>query len=483
MNWVQKTRARHAPSVAVTDADNILSPTGTALVRSPRSTAGLNRGGLVNSITGMGGSADKSDGSFFVPNDIRSREILQTLYVQSWVAAKFIDIPVDDMFIRGRQWESEDETAIQQLEDLNDELEINDRIVDTMKAGRLYGTAVLVLMTREAPLDQPLIIERLREGDLANLLVFDRYSLKVDREVNDLFSPRYGRPEIYELQPTRTDQSSVRVHASRVIRFDGRRALRSDGWGSGYQTQWGVSEIVAAITEIMNDASIAQNIAHLVNEASVPVIKTQNFRDSLMNNVAADEPSIDDIGLAINIKRSIYRTLFMDVNDEYERVGVTFGGLDAIMDRWALRLASMAGIPATRFLSRSPVGLNATGESDMKNYAIHVAALQKRMLAPKLKLIDDVMARHLGIGSVPEYQWLPLTDLTELEQAEVSYKRAEAVGLLLDRFAIDQDEAREMVSGDELFGELGPMPEMPDLPELLHPTPEPPVSGQSPPAG
>ena len=60
----------------------------------------LTGGGYANPWTGAGGLADKSEGGFFTPTRLHNRAHLETLYVQSWAARNFIDIPVDDMPIR-----------------------------------------------------------------------------------------------------------------------------------------------------------------------------------------------------------------------------------------------------------------------------------------------------------------------------------------------------------------------------------------------
>ncbi|MCK4814686.1 hypothetical protein KA005_02860, partial [bacterium] len=80
---------------------------------------GLTSGGFQNLLTGAGTSLDKTEYSFYLPTRITSKNQLETLYIQSWAAKKFIDIPVDDMFIRWREFtdmENENVELIQQAE-------------------------------------------------------------------------------------------------------------------------------------------------------------------------------------------------------------------------------------------------------------------------------------------------------------------------------------------------------------------------------
>ena len=118
----------------------------------------------------------------------------------------------------------------------------------------------------------------------------------------------------------------------------------------------------------------------------------------------------------------------------------------------------MAGIPITRFLSASPAGMNATGESDAINYAIHVLAMQERF-SKKLRMLDEVMARSLGMREALDYEWLPLMNLSEKEQADIAKTKAEALALMMDRYAIFENETRIILSGDPVFGELEELPE------------------------
>ena len=114
-----------------------------------------------------------------------------------------------------------------------------------------------------------------------------------------------------------------------------------------------------------------------------------------------------------------------------------------------------ADIPMTRFLSQSPAGMNATGSSDADNYAIRVAAMQKRLLDPVLRKLDIMVARHAGLSEPPEYEWVPLTDLSEKDRAETAKLQGETLNLAYTDGVIDEDEYRERLSQNEFWGELG----------------------------
>ena len=171
--------------------------------------------------------------------------------------------------------------------------------------------------------------------------------------------------------------------------------------------------------------------------------------------------SVDDIGAQVNQTKSMYRLLMTDLGkEEFSRETVMFAGLADLMDKFALRLAAAADIPATRFMGRSPVGLNATGDSDMDNYVMHVEAQRERMLERKIGFLDDVLLRNIGVKDAPDWSWRSLVDQADQDVALAAKTKAEAIQILVNSAVLDEDEGREAMSGDELVGDLpGPAPE------------------------
>ena len=64
------------------------------------------------------------------------------------------------------------------------------------------------------------------------------------------------------------------------------------------------------------------------------------------------------------------------------------------------------------------------------------------------------MPGTLGWREPPEYEWVPLADLSELEKAEIDASRGKAAGQALNDGWTDEDEVRERMSQVEWWGEL-----------------------------
>ena len=453
------------------DKPTILGPDGRPVAsRAYKGVTGYGRGGISNPTSGLGGPHDKAAGSFFQPTRIYWRTPLEILRVQSWAAGKAIDMPVDDMFLRWREWSDEAvDGAGEAMADAEQRHNVTGNIAEGMKAGSAYGTACVVMATVEAPLTEPLIIERIRPGDLRGLHVFDRYDMSVMSRETDLFSPDFQRPAMYRVTP-RLGATQFYVHPSRVLRFDGIAPYGTGGFTSYYDQDWGVSELIPILTSLIEDQTLASSIAHLSQEASVPVLKIGHLAEKAAGMaVDPDEQSIEELGQRINDMKSNFHLMLLDKETEdFTRVAVTFQGLANLMDRFAARIAMARDIPQTRFNGNPPTGMSATGESDMRNYVMMVEARRVVRLAQPLPRLDAVLARDAGLAEPPPYRWLSLIELSEADLAEAAKTLMEAYALALASTVVTEDEVRAQLDGHPVFGALPPI----DL-EALKPDPEP----------
>ena len=85
-----------------------------------------------------------------------------------------------------------------------------------------------------------------------------------------------------------------------------------------------------------------------------------------------------------------------------------------------------------------------------------------------MSMFLEVLARHVGLREAPEFEWPPLFEDTPLETAQTAKTKAEALQIAVTGYWMDEDEAREAIDGDPVFGELtGPAPEAPEEPDPI----------------
>lgn len=415
---------------------------------------GINSGGIFNALSGQGGSNDKSKANFYRPTLVTARTQLEVIKVESWAAKRFIYLPIDQMFIRPRIFEGVDEESVKAYERYLSFFELNQKLGDVMKAARLFGSAFMIFITNDARLDTPLNINDLQKGDLKNIVVFDRFSVTPHLHNIDVGAHNYLNPEIYTVYPHYG--RAFNVHQSRVLRFDGQSPLTSDGW-STYDIYYGVSELIPVLESVYQEAQSAGGVSQLLAEVSVPIFKTSGFKDILGSVNAPDQPSLSDLANTVTQMKSIYNAIFMDVDDEMSRQEVSLTGVANVLNFFAYRLAAAAGIPATIFLGKSPLGMNATGDSDITINAASVASLQQAKLKPAYDFVDKIMTKTGGFNQTFTYEFPSLLDQSEKEQVDVALVKSEIVVSLSNNEIISVDEARAILDGDSVIGQLGEM--------------------------
>ena len=114
----------------------------------------------------------------------------------------------------------------------------------------------------------------------------------------------------------------------------------------------------------------------------------------------------------------------MCIRDRY-----TFTGLQEVYESMCLNLCGASHYPVTKLFGRSPAGMNATGESDLKNYYDYVGSQREAKVRPVLQKLLPVLALSAW-GEAPddlEVTFPPLWTPTATETAEIALKKAQAI--------------------------------------------------------
>lgn len=404
---------------------------------SARNFTNLIRDSLVNVLSRIGTSADKTvHTQFTLP--VQNRSQWEAAYVGDWITRKAIDIPPVDMVRQWRAWQADkdDLTALAETEERLDLL----RLVRSVKSkARLYGGAALVMGIEGAgEPTEPLVIDRVKKDGLKYLHALHRFELTTGPLQNDINSPWFGQPQWFEIN-SKAPGPRTRVHPSRVIRFLGNELpdslMTGDGWGDS---------LVRSIDDAVKQCGmVTANIAALVHEAKVDVIKLPDFSEQVATQEYQDLLTTR-FSYAMMAK-GVIGAVLLDKDEEWQRVEVDFVGLPDVLRMYLLIVCGACDVPATRFLGQSPSGLSATGESDLRNYYDRLGGEQRVDLSPTLKPLDEVMLRST-FGTRPEgihYQWNTLWQETATEKADNSLKRAQAHEVDVNAALIEPEVLRE----------------------------------------
>jgi len=377
--------------------------------------------GFKNILKGLGGDKDGRMHRQFVPGINITQQIADNLYAYNWLAAKVVDTPVEDATRKWRNLLIPDPGKKEDIEEVYKKFDIKGKFDQALKWARVFGGAVIVMVV-DGDQEQPLDIDKVRIGQLKNLIVLDRYNITATVTDRNILSINLGQPEFYQVV-----RNGQKIHHSRVIKFDGQKPTIHQAERNNF---WGLSIFTKLWEPISDSQETSDAIANLIYESNVDVYRIAGFNELV---ATSEELAIKRIKIAHKMK-SIVNGIVLDREDEYEKKTNTFTTLPDIDDRFIQKVAGASEIPVTRLLGTSPAGQNATGESDMRNYYDSIQALQENIIRPRLDIVDKVVLGSAGYTDEFAYEFKPLQQLTEKEQAEVDFKTAQR-----DQVYLDQD--------------------------------------------
>ena len=433
--------------------------------------------GYTNPMAFLGAASGLlSSGTFIRSGLTRDTELLTTLYRESWLAKKIIDMPAEDMT---RAWYSlsasvsnEETAAFRALEARHS---VRNEITNAIRWARLYGgsLALMVIRGEESRLDQPLDLSTLYPGCFEGLLVVDRsQSVEPSLElVEDLEDPDYGLPAWYEFSPDPGGGSAVRVHHSRVLRFVGRELPSAEAVRENY---WGASELEHIWDELQKRSAVSANIAQLVFQANITTLKMSDFGEILAVGTENQRKRVLRAMEEQNRLRTSFGLQIISAEDSIENHPYSFAGLSGIYSEFMMDMSGAAEIPATRLFGRSPQGMNATGESDLVNYYERISQLQETYLRPALeRLLPVLMISAFGYAAEDaQVVFEPIASTTPAERVDIASRLSSTLVSLCSAGIISPASALEELraQGRELgiFSRLRP-PEPAVLQSVLHP--------------
>lgn len=385
----------------------------------------LFRDSLTNLVSRMGTDRDKASASYYGTPVLDDLQLLNA-YRGAWLPRKIVDIPAFDSVRAWRDWQS-DGAKIEDIENEENRLNVRGKVLEARIKARLWGGAAIHIGSGEADLSKPLDVERIGKGGIKYLTVLTRRQLSAGEIDRDPASEFFGRPMFYRLSAGNSEQ--VDIHPSRLVVFQGNPQPDLDlVVGDAYA--WGDSVLLSVLDAIKNADSTAGNVASLVFEAKVDIIRVPNFMASLRDE-GYKQKILERFTLA-NTAKGINGTLILDKEEEYESKQATFATLPDVLDRFLQIVSGAADIPATRLLGQSPAGLNSTGESDLRNYYDRLSAMQQVEMTPAMYRLDECLIRS-ALGSRPAdvyYEWAPLWGLSDKEKADIFKTKADAARAL-----------------------------------------------------
>jgi phage-related protein (TIGR01555 family) len=135
----------------------------------------------------------------------------------------------------------------------------------------------------------------------------------------------------------------------------------------------------------------------------------------------------------MDLCKSVFRSLYFDADEDYIRETLQLGGVDSVLYIIMMLVSADTGYPITRLFGVSPAGMNATGESDMRNYYDKVRSRQQRVLKPIILKIAKIISEWQKLPE-PFIEFRPLKQMSEKEQAELEKIQADKDKAVADTY-------------------------------------------------
>lgn len=404
--------------------------------------------GLENIITGLGTSKDKNSANAWLRSVPQSTEELSVRFKEDWLSQKIVTIVPQDMTRKWRRCSTPEGVKADR------EMGIDAIFREAYQWARLYGTSAIVLdLIGAGDVSKPLNLRRLKPNCIRSLQVVDRTRLMpTGITVTDPMDPDYGLPTHYTL-----GGSHVQIHKSRILRFEGVPLTRYEMM----RNSWFSDSVLTALSQTIDNYHVAATAAaSLVHESNCDVFSIQGLQQMLTH--PQGESAVMKRFRLMKMMKSNHNAIVMDSTEEYTSKAIALSGLKDLIVEYLHIVAASVGIPATRFLSISPAGMNATGESDLNNYIDLISGAQHSVFEPRLKIIDQILCAHYGIEEF-EYEWIPAFPESLQQRDERRKTLSEALSNLVTAGIMKPEVAIEIMEKEHTFclDDLGDPPPQP----------------------
>jgi phage-related protein (TIGR01555 family) len=380
--------------------------------------------GLVNALTGMGGSRDKSRYTTTTPLVFLGQEELENLYGM-WIPQRIVDIVAEQATRKGFKvlfgGEGAKAEIVTGIEQVIEDLYILENLGLACKNARLFGGAVILLYIDDGrAADQP--VDRRNIRSIEGLEVLDRW--QIAPVINEEALYDYSKATYYQIisgdlirQPQLT-----RIHKDRILRFDGKwlpYRVRQRNYG------WGMSALQPVYDSFRFYSTGISSAATLLTEFDIFVHKLRGLSTML---AAGKEKDVRDRLVLNDMSKSVYRGYAIDAEkEELEFISRNFGGIGDILEKLRIDIIGASQIPHTILFGESPGGLGSTGRSEERDFAKMLGDYQSaHFKRPMQQLVEMIMLSKDGPtnGKVPDSWRVVFNNLFELNEREKADVRA-----------------------------------------------------------
>lgn len=471
--------------------------------------------GWASALTGMGIiGKDKKESTTFTRRGRIHFDVLDAMYRQDPIAARIIDVIVDDSLRQGFRvvFKGDDENPVdpEMVNEINAKantwaqtsgVSLHVNIKNHLKQARAFGGSVLVMGVNDGQ-DPIFPLDTDRVQEVTFLKALDRFQLSASGLLDtDPASGGFGFPAWYHLNSvfgsfelvssalldkdissklgvvdrtqlpgapnvggaasalTPAAISGVMTEGSTTLNnvtVHTSRLVRTDGTLLSDRSRlnndgWGDSVLERVFEPLRNWNTVMSSTGSLVVDMNKGVYAIKGLAAILAAN---KESLIQKRFQMMDLAASNWQANVIDADGEsFTRPGTQLSGLAEVIDRFGVHLAAGAGMPLTLILELSPGGFG-TGKHEDNQWDDVVKAYQLEVVKPVLERVFKVLFDTPEFSDVPEawdIEFFPLDQMTEGEQAELHLKQAQADAIYITNAVLSPKEVGESRFGGEKY--------------------------------
>lgn len=404
--------------------------------------------GLGNVVTSLGisGRARTPSSKISDPKGFTPQE-LGFMYAGDGFAKRIIDLIAEEMT---REWVELNGDLDGYLLKYLEKLDAQKHFCDLVRWARLFGGAIIIIGANDGKnLDEELnlsnikTIEFLRVIDRAEIFTYpqDYYSDPAD--------PKFGQVEYYTIKPYLygvpvTNRSIMyRVHNSRILRLDGDIV---PNFMKRINKGWGFSVLQVIYSNLIGLLQGYEYSSEIIHDFLVHVFSIKNLSSILQT--ASGEERIKKRMEIVNYSKSILNAVTIDSDAEsYEKISTNLTGLTDLVAKLEMAVASVTGIPYMILMGKSPSGLSATGDNEIRGWYDRINMMQEQQIRPALRKLLEILVLTKDCefkGDIDDVtiEFKPLWQYEQKDLVAMRFQQAQTDAIYLERGVLQEEEVR-----------------------------------------
>jgi uncharacterized protein len=262
------------------------------------------------------------------------------------------------------------------------------------------------------------------------LLVLDRWM--VDPSFDELITEvgrNMGKPKYYRVISGLPSMAGIKIHYSRVIRFDG---IELPYYQKLTENLWGLSVVERMYDRLIAFDSATLGASQLMYKAHLRVMGIKDLRKALAMGGKTESALIKQFNY-IRLLQANEGITVLDSEDSFNVHPYSFSGISDLLIQFGEQISGATGIPLVRLFGQSPAGLNSSGESDLRNYYDHIKKLQENQMRAGIQKILEVMSRSELGKKLPDdftYDFNSLWQMSDTEKSTIATNDANTIATL-----------------------------------------------------